>query len=82
MITRLVGLGLIVVGVVFAILFVYLPLRDGADGIMGPARVKGLVFVPLALVTRLAFAIGGDPVLRAFQSRNKTKGEMHEFMRR
>lgn len=76
MTTRLVGLGLIAIGVVFAVLFVYFPLRDIGNGAMGPVGTKGLVFIPLAIISGLAFAIGGDPVLRAFQARNKTKGQM------
>lgn len=76
MLTRLVGLGLTGLGILFAVLFVYLPLRDGADGVMGPVRMKALVFVPLAVVTGLAFAIGGAPVLTAFQAKPKSRAQM------
>jgi len=73
--TRLAGLGLIACGALFAVLFVYLPIRDGADGFMGPVQLKALVFVPLAVVTGLAFLIAGFPVLEAFQARPKSKGQ-------
>jgi hypothetical protein len=74
--TRLAGLALVLIGVLFAYFFVYLPVRDGPDGFMGPTRLNGLVFIPLAVVTGLAFAIGGPPVLGAFQARPKTKGQL------
>ncbi len=73
---RLAGLGLIGLGVLFAVLFVYLPLRDGPDGFMGRMRLNALVFVPLAVVTGLAFVVGGTPVLEAFQARPKSRGQM------
>jgi len=73
---RFVGLGLIAMGVVFAVLFVYLPIRDGADGFMGPASLKALVFIPLAVVTGLVFLIGGSPALEAFQARPKSNGQL------
>ena len=73
---RFVGLGLIAMGVVFAVLFVYLPIRDGADGFMGPASLKALVFIPLAVVTGLVFLIGGSPALEAFQARPKSSGQL------
>lgn len=73
---RLVGLGLILLGVLFAILFVYLPIRDGGDGVMGRVRINALVFVPLAIVTGLTFAIAGTPALEAFQARPKSKGQL------
>jgi hypothetical protein len=72
---RFVGLGLIACGVLFAVLFVYLPIRDGADGFMGPVQLKALVFIPLAVVSGLTFLIGGSPVLEAFQARPKSKGQ-------
>lgn len=68
MATRLTGLGLVLLGVLFAVLFLYLPIRDGSNGFMGPVRVKALVFVPLAVVTGFAFLIGGPRVLAAFQA--------------
>jgi hypothetical protein len=73
---RLTGLGLIACGVLFAILFVYLPIRDGADGFMGRVRINALVFIPLAIVTGLAFLVGGTPALDAFQARPKSKGQL------
>lgn len=63
-------------GILFAVLFVYLPLRDGPDGFMGGVRINALVFIPLAVVTGLAFVIGGTPVLEAFQARPKSKRQM------
>ena len=48
---RFAGLGLIACGLLFAVLFVYLPIRDGAAGVMGPVRLQALVFIPLAVVT-------------------------------
>ena len=69
--TRLAGLVLIACGVLFAVLFVYFPVRDG-----GRVRSNALVFIPLATVTGLAFLIGGPPVLGAFQARPKSKGQM------
>ena len=74
--TRLAGLALIGVGILFALLFVYLPLRQGPEGFMGPMRPKVLVFIPLAAVTGLAFAIGGPAVLAAFQARPRSKGQL------
>jgi len=74
--TRLAGLGLIGCGILFAVLFVYLPIRDGPDGFMGRVRLQALVFIPLAVVTGLAFVIGGPPVLAAFQARPKSKGQL------
>jgi hypothetical protein len=63
------------VAFLFAVLFVYLPIRDGADGFMGPVRLNALVFIPLAVVTGVAFLIGGLPVLEAFQVRPKSRGQ-------
>ena len=74
--TRLVGLGLIGCGVLAAMLFLDLPVRDGPGGSMGGSRLKGLVFVPLAVVTGLALALGGTPVLEAFQARPKSKAQL------
>lgn len=73
---RLTGLGLIGLGILFTILFIYLPIRDGSDGFMGPVRIKALVFIPLAVVTGLAFIVGGAPALEAFQARPKSKGQL------
>jgi hypothetical protein len=73
--TRLAGLGLIGCGLLFAVLFVYFPVRDGPGGFMGSVRPGALVFIPLAVVTGLAFVIGGPPVLEAFQARPKSKGQ-------
>ena len=73
---RLAGLGLIGLGLLFAVLFIYLPIRNGPDGIMGGVRVNALVFVPLAVVTGLAFLIGDSPVLEAFQARPKSKAQL------
>jgi hypothetical protein len=69
--TRLAGLVLIGCGILFAVLFVYLPIRDG-----GRFRPNVLVFIPLAVVTGLAFVAGGPPVLAAFQARPKSKGQL------
>jgi hypothetical protein len=74
--TRLAGLALICCGVLVALLFVYLPLRDGATGFMGPVRIKALVFIPLAVVSGLAFVIGGTTVLDAFQAQPKSRGQL------
>ena len=73
---RWTGLGLIAVGILFGVLFVYLPILQGPDGVMGRVRVNALVFVPLAVVTGLAFVIGDDRVLEAFQARPKSKAQM------
>lgn len=74
--TRFAGLVLIGLGILFAVLFIYLPIRDGPDGFMGRVRLNALVFIPLAVVTGLAFVIGGPPVLAAFQARPKSKGQL------
>lgn len=74
--TRLAGLGLIACGLLAALLFVYLPLRDGPEGVMGLARIKVLVFIPLAVVSGLAFLVGGPPVLEAFQARPKSRDQL------
>lgn len=73
---RLAGLGLIALGILFAVLFIYLPIRDGGEGFMGRVRINALVFVPLAIVTGLAFLVGGAPALEAFQARPKTRGQL------
>jgi hypothetical protein len=73
--TRVAGLGLICLGILFAVLFVYFPIRDGPDGFMGGVRLSALVFIPLAVVAGLAFVIGGTPVLEAFQARPKSRGQ-------
>jgi hypothetical protein len=73
---RWAGLGLIGCGILFAVLFVYLPIRQGPDGFMGRVRINALVFIPLAVVTGLAFVIGGTPVLEAFQERPKSKAQL------
>jgi len=73
---RLAALGLIGCGIVAAVLFVYLPLRDGPGASMGRVRLSALVFIPLAVVTGLALLIGGAPVLDAFQARPKSKGQL------
>jgi hypothetical protein len=72
---RIAGLGLIACGILFAVLFVYLPIRDGADGFMGPVRLNALVFIPLAMVTGLVFLLAGEPAFEAFQARPKSKGQ-------
>lgn len=72
---RLTGVGLILLGVLFAVLFLYFPIRDGSDGFMGPIRVKALVFVPLAVVSGFAFLIGGPRVLAAFQAGTTVGGK-------
>jgi len=69
---RWAGLGLIGCGILAAVLFVYLPVRDGPDGFMGRVQLKALVFIPLSVVTGLAFVFGGAPVLEAFQARPKS----------
>lgn len=76
MIIRLVGLGLIALGMLFAFLFVYLPIQQGGVGFMGPVRIKALVFIPLSIVTGLAFLVAGAPVLEAFQARPKSKKQL------
>lgn len=43
---------------------------------MGGVRINALVFIPLAVVTGLAFVIGGNPVLWAFQARPKSRGQL------
>lgn len=73
---RLVGLGLIALGILFGLLFVALPIRAGGTGAMGPVSIKALVFIPLAIVTGLAFLIGGTPVLDAFQAKPKSPGQL------
>jgi hypothetical protein len=70
--TRLAGLGLICIGILFAVLFVYFPIRDG----IVTASPKALVFIPLAVVTGLAFLLGGPSVLEAFQARPKSRGQL------
>ena len=39
-------------------------------------RINALVFIPLAVVTGLAFVIGGPSVLAAFQARSKSKKQL------
>ena len=73
---RFAGLGLIAIGVLFAVLFIYLPIRQGPDGFMGRVRLNALVFVPLAIVTGLSFVIAGGPALWAFQARPKSRGQL------
>ena len=74
--TRLAGLALVGFGILFAVLSLYLPIRNGPEGFMGPVRLNALVFIPLAVVTGLAFAIGGPPVLAAFQARPKSQRQL------
>lgn len=74
--TRLAGLGLMLLGILFAVFFIYLPVRDGPTGFMGGVSSKVLVFVPLAVMTGLAFVIGGPPALSAFQARPKSRGQL------
>ena len=75
--TRLAGLILIASGLLFAYLFVYLPISNAAfDGNVARIRPGALVFIPLAIVSGLAFVIGGNPVLWAFQARPKSKGQL------
>ena len=73
---RIAGLGLIALGIVFAVLFLYLPIKHGPNGFMGRVRPNVLVFIPLAVVTGLAFVIGGAPALEAFQARPKSRGQL------
>lgn len=73
---RIAGLILIALGVLFAVLFVYLPIKNGPHGFMGPVRLNALVFIPLAVVTGLSFVFGGTPVLEAFQARPKSKAQL------
>lgn len=74
--TRLAGLVLIILGVLSAVFFVYLPMQGDDTGPLSRTRTKALVFVPLAIVTGLAFAIGGTPALEAFQTRPKSRGQL------
>lgn len=71
--TRLLGLVLLACGILAAVLFFYLPLRDGTLGHVGPASIKGFVFVGFAVVIGLAFLAGGTPVLEAFQAKPKSR---------
>ena len=73
---RWAGLGLVACGILFGVLFVYLPVRDGPNGFIGRVRLNALVFVPLAVVTGLAFAIGGPRVADAFLERPKSKAQL------
>ena len=73
---RLAGLGLIGIGILFAVLFIYLPIRQGPDGFMGRVRLNALVFVPLSIVTGLSFVIGGGPALWAFQAKPKSRAQL------
>ena len=73
---RIAGLILIAIGVLFAVLFVYLPIKNGPDGFMGPVGLKALVFIPLAVVTGLFFVFGGTPVLEAFQARPRSRAQL------
>jgi hypothetical protein len=73
---RAAGVGLIGIGILFAVLFIYLPIHQGPDGFMGRVRLNALVFVPLAIVTGLSFVIAGGPALWAFQARPKSKGQL------
>ena len=73
---NLTGLGLIALGILFAVFFIYFPVRDGPTGFVGGVSPKVLVFVPLAIVTGLAFLIGGAPALEAFQARPKSRGQL------
>lgn len=63
-------------GVLFAVLFIYLPIVDGPDGLMGRLRLNALVFVPLSTVTGFAFLFGGAPVLEAFQAKPNSTAQM------
>ncbi len=63
-------------GILFAVFFIYLPVRDGPTGFTGGVSSKVLVFVPLAVMTGLAFVIGGPPALSAFQARPKSRGQL------
>ena len=73
---RLTGLGLIVLGLVFAFFFIYMPVRDGPAGVMGSVRNTALLFVPLSIITGVAFVIGGEQVLWAFQAKPKSRGQL------
>jgi hypothetical protein len=73
---RLTGVGLIALGILFAVLFIYLPIVDGPDGFMGRVRLNALVFVPLSTMTGFAFLLGGAPVLEAFQTKPKSRAQM------
>jgi hypothetical protein len=74
--TRWAGVGLIGLGILFVVLFIYLPIRDGSDGFMGPVRLKALLFTGISVVTGLAFIIGGPPVLAAFQTRPRSRKQV------
>jgi hypothetical protein len=72
--TRLAGVVLIGCGILFAVLFVYLPIRDGPGGFMGGIRPNALVFIPLAVVTGLAFLIGGTSGARGVSGPAEIEG--------
>lgn len=74
--TRIAGVVLIAFGVIVAVLFVYFPARDGGLGHLGVVRLKALVFAPLAVVSGLAFLVGGPRALGAFQARPKSRGQL------
>src|SRR5262245_6591146 len=76
MVIRLVGLALVACSALAAFLFIYLPVTD-PGGFMGSSvRMSAIFFVPLALVSGVAFLIGGGPVLWAFQARPRTKAQL------
>ncbi|MBX3145222.1 MAG: hypothetical protein KF785_00515 [Gemmatimonadales bacterium] len=76
MVIRLVGLVLIIIGVVSAVFSIYLPMQSGELDHLSRSLTRALVFFPLAIVTGLAFLIGGTPALDAFRARPKSRGQL------
>src|SRR5262245_59812471 len=70
--SRLIGAALILIGILVAFAFVYIPMTKGPDTGMGPVSIKSLVFIPFCIVCGAAFLLGGDPILEAFVARPKT----------
>lgn len=73
---RLAGVGLIAIGLGFAGLFIYLPIRQGPGGIAGGLSLKALVFVPLAVIGGLALTLGGAPVLEALRPGRRSRSQL------
>ncbi|MGE0440527.1 MAG: hypothetical protein AB7L66_08525 [Gemmatimonadales bacterium] len=72
---RLAGLALIGLGVLTGVYFVHEALGSGGRR-SGVGWAKGVVFVPLAVLTGVSFLVGGAPALEAFQARPRSRGQL------
>lgn len=71
--TRLAGIAVIAIGALFAVLFIYLPLRDGWSGPVGPVRLAVLGWAPPLYRTRASMRFNAESAeMPSFAEKSET----------